>query len=303
MELLHSNGTESGASVVRLLVFGVWAAIFCVDPIQQLAELPLSALNPPGLQMLVPRPVVEFLFLEPVLVVLRVSGAGMCFAAALSVFSPLTTLAAAGCVFVVQSLERSLGYINHSEILFVLSVIMFAGFSAADWVTSRDTNRRIRGNPPDASDTAPLLLMTLATMFVLSYQFAAINRVMTVGLEGTLGESLVFYMVRHTARDTFWSCGGGWLVYESDMLRVMAKGAFLLTTLVELTLPLALLLRRARWFYVFALAAFHMGTFFTMNTVFLQMLLLVLLTDISRWAAAWFVNRAGGVLRRSLWVV
>jgi predicted DCC family thiol-disulfide oxidoreductase YuxK len=279
MRLLHSDGTESDVDVVRLLVFGVWAVIFCLDPIQQLAELPVAALNPPGLLMFLPRAAVEFLFLEPVLWSLRVAGVVSCFAAALGVFSPWSIVAAAASVCLVQSLERALGTINHSEIVFVLSAIVLAGFAGADWLTRRGGKRF------DAGDGAPLVLMTLAMIFVFSYQFPAINRILTSGLPGILNDSIVHYMVRNTARDTFWVSGGGWYIYESETLRMIARWGFLGTTLVELTLPLGLLLRRGRWFYVAALMLFHVGTFLTMNTVFLQMILVVLLLDISRWAA------------------
>jgi predicted DCC family thiol-disulfide oxidoreductase YuxK len=279
MRLLHSDGTESGVGIVRLLVFGVWAVIFCLDPIQQLAELPVAALNPPGLYMFLPRAAVEFLFSEPVLWSLRVAGVGSCFAAALGVFSPWSIVAAAAAVCLVQSVERALGSINHSEIVFVLSAIVLAGFAGADWLTRRG------GKRVGAGDGASLVLMTLAVVFVFSYQFVAIHRIVSSGLPGILNDSIVFYMVRHTGRDTFWVSGGGWYIYESETLRMVARWGFLGTTLVELTLPFGLLLRRGRWFYVAALTLFHVGTFLTMNTVFLQMILVVLLLDISRWAA------------------
>jgi predicted DCC family thiol-disulfide oxidoreductase YuxK len=279
MRLLHFDGTEAGVGVVRLLVFGVWAVIFCLDPIQQLAELPVAALNPPGVYLFLPRAAVEWLFVEPVLWSVRVAGVGSCFAAALGVFSPWSLVAAAASVCLVQSLERALGSINHSEIVFVLSAIVLAGFAGADWLTRRG------GKRVGAGDGAPLVLMTLAVVFVLSYQFVAIHRLLTSGLPGIMNDSIVFYMVRHTARDTFWVSGGGWYIYESETLRMIARWGFLGTTLVELTLPFGLLLRRGRWCYVAALTLFHVNTFLTMNTVFLQMLLVVLLLDISRWAA------------------
>lgn len=164
----------------------------------------------------------------------------------------------------VMTYRNSFGQVFHTENLLVLHVIILAAAPAAD-AHSIDARGK-KAPPPDGRYGWAVQLMCAVT--VLTYFITGQTKLRNAGLDWISGENLRNYVAYDNLRKIelgdIHSPLADWLVPHAWLFTPMA----VLTLVVELGAPLALLARRAMHAWVAAAWLFHVGVLATMAIVF-----------------------------------
>lgn len=261
MSLLHASPTAGYVTTLRCLVFGMWAAKFAVDPLQELAGLPQSAYWPPTPLSWLSRETDLLMVSYGALLALRLAG----IASALACLSSglLRSAAPICCLLATidQATLRGFGHVNHAEILLLLASYVFC---LSAWTSQK-------GQHPE-----PLLITLL---MLVTYMLTGIHRVAVGGLEVFASDSIVFWSIENASRISAFNFGGGVWLGDHPVFWLPMKVSFAAITLIEILGPLALLSSSFRRFYLVAMVGFHIGVALTMNIIFWEnaVLLVVLL--------------------------
>lgn len=187
-----------------------------------------------------------------VLLVATILGAAVATAGrAWSVSAPATAVGA----LLLLSYRSSWGQIFHTENLLVLHLLVLAAVAVVDGGTSA---RRTRDLGPQAA----------AVVVVVAYVLAGWAKLRIGGWDWASGDALRHHVAHDNLRKVlvgdWWSPLGGWAVAHGWVFRPMA----VLTLVVELTAPVALLGGRLRLVWVGAAWLFHVGVLALMAILF-----------------------------------
>ena len=211
----------------------------------------------------------------------------------------------------LTSYRHSWGMIFHNDNLLVLHVGVFALVDAAA-ALSLDARKRALPTPDDGRFGWPLRLLCLLT--ATSYLLAGIAKLKLSGPAWMDGEILRNYIAYDALRKaqvgSVYSPFGAWLVQHAWPFRPIG----VLTMLVELGGPVALLHPRLAQLWVFGIWFFHLGVLATMAIAFPYPLLFVAFASffacerLWRWTRlrqlhAWLSPQAAPALRSSSSVV
>jgi hypothetical protein len=293
---LHAQATASSLGLARVLVFGIWLYHLAVDPLQRLSELPRSAFEPPGALAVVSTRIGEVALRSSSLLAFKF---GLLLALVLVVLGlvpsqVLVAMTAAGLV-VYQGLVRSFsGHMNHAELALLYISMLLVFFPVFDGLAVRP--RRAHARP---GDRAPYVAGMLVACLVLSLTYFFVGAVRLwkgVDLFGTSTlRGLVSSFALQDGRFDGASVVPAGVPAGILVLPPLAfKVAFAVSTLIELSAPLALFSRRLRPFIVAGLLLFHLSILVAMHVPFPEnMCLLALFSGI------WF-HRVAAWLDRSL---
>ncbi len=160
---------------------------------------------------------------------------------------------------------NSWGQIFHTENLAVLFVVLLALVRAAD-AYSLDARRRGQVPPPDGRYGWPLLLMRVVA--VATYFIAGVAKLRWGGPEWFGGDALLHTIAADSMRKVVLGS------QHSPVAEILLgqtwlfRGLGMLTLVVELGAPLALLGRRVALVWALAVIAFHLGVFALMAILF-----------------------------------
>jgi Vitamin K-dependent gamma-carboxylase len=144
-------------------------------------------------------------------------------------------------------------------------VVLLAATRAAD-AYSLDARRRGQAPPPDGRYGWPLLLMRVVA--VASYFIAGVAKLRWGGPEWFGGDALLYTIAADSMRKIVLGSQHS-PVAELLLGQVwLFRGLALLTLVVEVGAPLALLGRRVALAWTFAVLAFHLGVFALMAILF-----------------------------------
>lgn len=165
----------------------------------------------------------------------------------------------------VTSYRNSWGMVFHTENVVVLHVIVLGLVRSAD-ALSIDARGRTRPSSPDARYGWPIRLLCM--VLVLTYVIAGITKLRNAGQEWVSGDVLRNYIAHDNLRkialgDTHSSLGGALVQY-----RWLWRPLALLSLIVELGAPLALVHRRLARAWVAAAWLFHVGVIALMAIFF-----------------------------------
>lgn len=165
----------------------------------------------------------------------------------------------------VTSYRNSWGMVFHTENVVVLHVIVLGLVRSAD-ALALDARGRARPSSPDARYGWPIRL--LCAVLVLTYVIAGITKLRNAGQEWVSGDVLRNYIAHDNLRkialgDTHSSLGGALVQY-----RWLWRPLALLSLIVELGAPLALVHRRLARAWVAAAWLFHVGVLALMAIFF-----------------------------------
>ena len=160
---------------------------------------------------------------------------------------------------------NSWGQIFHTENLAVLYVVLLSLVPAAD-AYSLDARRRGQVPPPDGRYGWPLLLMRVVA--VATYFIAGVAKLRWGGPEWFGGDALLHTIAADSMRKVVLGSQHS-PVAEILLGQVwLFRGLALLTLVVEVGAPLALLGRRVALVWALAVIAFHLGVFGLMAILF-----------------------------------
>jgi hypothetical protein len=267
---LYKGAGERTFILFRLMVFAAWAAKLVATPIGELTLLPLSAYQSIGIPLkyipdfiLSKELILSGVFLE----VLKWSAFLVSVFAVAGPFKNVSAMAACVLLTVFQGLIRGFGFINHAEI-----PLLYAAYIVAAFPLFRSKNYQ-----------TPFILFL--TTFLFTYSFIAAHRVAYGGAEVFLTDRISYWIAEKTFdASSYFQIGWGVWLFKYEWVRQMFILGFPFVTAVELLAPFSLVSRRFRWFFLAVVYSFHFMTWFFMDLLFWEcMLLLLLLLDMSRW--------------------
>ena len=266
MSPLHTSIDADVYRFVRGVVFGSWAVILLLDPVERLAELPVAAFELPGILSLVPRDWIAAAWTPAAFAALRLAGAALCLAATVRKFWGLAPVACAA-LYCYQTSVRGFGYVNHSETQLLLAAFVLTAFGIADRLAPAHRElARLRAIP----------FACMAALISFTYFGSGLNRLVSSGPAGILDGSLAVYMVETSGWDSLYQFEFASTAAFAIPI-VLINAGFLAVTVVEVCAPIGLLSRRARNWILPALVCFHCSTFILMKIIFLEQLLLLAL--------------------------
>ena len=288
---LHQEASASSLGLTRVLVFGIWLYQLAVDPVERLSELPASAFDPPGVLRLLPDQAQALLLERPTLLAFK---AGLLLGLVLVILgvtrSKLLLGATVGGLVVYQALVRGFsGHVNHAELALLYISLLLVAFPVFDGLTVRT----LRGGPRPApagcgpSDRTPYVaaMLTACVILSLTYFFVGTVRVWK-GLDLFGSPALRGYVAEHAFQNgnfdgsSLTPLGVPAAVFGLPLW--LFQASFVLATVLELSVPLALFSRRLRPVIVVGLLCFHVTIWVFMDVPFPEnMWLLVLFSG--RW--------------------
>jgi hypothetical protein len=289
---LHQEASASSLGLTRVLVFGIWLYHLAVDPVERLSELPASAFDPPGGLLLLPDRAQALLLERSTLLGFK---AALLLGLVLVILgvtrSKLVLGATVGGLVVYQALVRGFsGHVNHAELALLSISLLLVAFPVFDGLTVRT----LRGAPGPAraghepGGRAPYVaaMLTACVILSLTYFFVAAVRVWK-GLDLFGTPALRGYVAEHAFQ------GGTFDGSSLTPLGVPAavfglplwlyQASFVLATVLELSVPLAVFSRRLRPVIVAGLLCFHVTIWVFMDVPFPENMCLLVL-----FSGSWF---------------
>lgn len=266
-----SSAAEKSARLLgwlRVLTFGTWVAKLAAAPMSRLAVLPAELLDPPWLLRFMPidwSSVLTASFLAG----LQGSTLLFCVLAALGARRHrLVAFTAAAMLTVQQGLIRSYGFSSHEELVGLLSVYVVALWPSADRATWPPSRVPLR---PAAVYLAGIVL--IATLGCWTYAATGAHRLANHGLSLLMSHSMTAYIVENSFN--YSSGAAGVFVLEHPLAASLFQFSTLLTTLMEIAAPAAVVYRRFRRVWLLFLLIFHLITGALLDVMFWQSLVIV----------------------------
>jgi hypothetical protein len=188
-----------------------------------------------------------------------------------------------------QDLVRAYTFTNHEELALLVCTYVLVLVPAADGF-SWPRRRPVTARP----DVYPAALLAMAALLLLPYCGIAAHRLAYAAPDVFTGDSLPYWLASLSALDRDGWGAGLWLLGHPALVTLL-KAGFFVTTVFELLAPLCLILPRFRRVWVVVVVGFHVVNWFTLNLLFWQNALLVLLLVADVDAS---VTTAGAALRR-----
>lgn len=278
--LLNEQASPQLLGLLRIVVFGFWLANVALVHLEDVAAMPAELISRYGVLWLIPPPVFEAMWSGPFLVAFE---AALIVALAWLVLGlpRYTAVAVATCVLITlfDGMEKSLGHINHSKMLMLYSAYVLAAFPAADALALAPR----RGPPaPRVMYAAPVVAISL--LIVMAYSMIGAFRIGRSGPAVFFDDSLKAWFLKRSYEANSTEFRIGILVAENAWLMAVTKFGFFVTGMLELLSPLCLVSRWFRFVWIPTMLCFHALSLVTMNIVFWQNALLILLvmTDFDR---------------------
>ena len=272
-----------GLGVVRCIVHGTFLISVLFTSFSAFGSLPVTILRPTGAMKFLPwsfydqlqTPAAMVVFKSVLVLSLLLSTAGF-----LTVVSTKTTLL---LVVFYQGLLRSFGHFNHDEMIAIYFLAVLAFTPCGDEFSIDSRIKKAKLERPDFAYAYPILLMQL--LMAWSYFSSALIKLRVAGLKYLSTDNLPALAIFHSLdnlHDTHFK-----LAFLLPQLKGFLPFAVALVLIWELLFPLAIFLRRMRWWILGFGIAFHLATLFLMNIFFPHQLAMYLIfVDWDRWKSA-----------------
>ena len=286
---LHAHASAQSVAMLRIGVFALCAFEAWVL-LGEASDVPASAFRPLGFFRLLPVDAVDWLRSGHGLAALGWGALAASVMACVGFVPRVTTLLATLLLIVSQLIPRGLlGFVNHAQVPLMLCALVLSIGPSSNALTLWP---RTRSDVPPRAYQATLVMMPM--LICIGYMFIAAHRVAYGGWELFSSDSLSQWLVRWNLRNDDPESSLGLMVVRNATLAAMLKASFPLSTLLELSAPLALINQRYRLFFVPAMLTMHLGIYLLMHISFAQLaLLFIVFIDSRRWSPV-----AAGVVRR-----
>lgn len=271
--------------MVRAAVSSVFLIAILNTSFSDLGHLPATILRPAGIMQLLSWRFYDSLLTPQGMTILKWTMVLSLSLSTIGYLTPLTTKTSALLVLFYQGLLRSFGHFNHDEMLGVYYMIILA-FSPCGDGFSIDSLPGQREKKAEFAYGFPILLMWLLMAWV--YFSSALIKLRVAGLSYFSPDNLPTLAIMHSLdnlhdtqfRFAFWL----------PAIRQYLPFAVGFVLLWELLFPLAVLWKRARWYFLGFGVVFHLSTLFLMNIFFpYQLALYLVFVDWPR-LTAWLAN-------------
>ena len=272
---LHHDATARTLAFARVFIFALWLVRILTSELTQLGYLSDELFHSFGVVKILPQPattwlttpltLLAFKSITLVLIVWVIFGAGR---------NRVALVAAALMLTLYFGIAKGFGgHVNHRELVLLYLTYLLIPLRCFDAFAIR------RGEPTgDTQLPYQTGMQLLCCVIVLNYFFVATARVF-VGFPHVFDPDVMYnWVLSRNVRPNPYGLDIGLQLLSSSAGRVLLALALPLSTVVELTAPLALWSgRRVRCLLLVCLAAFHLGIFLIMNIAFFENIAVLLL--------------------------
>lgn len=278
--MIFSNAQVKHIALARILIFGILLIDLMVDNLVFNALWGLENFHSHGLIKFFPEDTLSFLLSHNGLQIFEWVYASFLLLGLLGLGPPLiVTLFAIICTFWFHGLARGFGgHVNHQELImfhalfFIYPSLSFSQYSFNQWLS------KSKELPNAEADLKSMLFLRILTFWVLlTYFYIGIARLTTSDIRGYFTNTMIEYVAVHSNKWNYWDISLGSDILNQTWLAWGLSIGFFFATLLELSAPLALFIRKFTLFLVISLFLFHIAIWFTMNIFFWQNLLLLFL--------------------------
>ena len=285
--MIFKAGTTLHFGIARILVFSILLVDLLVDDLPALVSMPQEAFLPRGVLRCLPAAWMStilqgeflrgFTLVYGGILLLGVCGIGRAWL--------ITGTALLGTIFFLGMARGFGGHVNHQELIVLHCLFFF--FSRRAFATA-SVNALLWKRPTNETDddVSRLLLRALCFWVLLTYFMIGVARLQTSDLRLYGTNAMTFYALQHSTKWNYWNFSFARDLLNQPAFELVLKVAFPMATILELTAPLAVMVRRLVWPIVISLWLFHLSILFCMNIFFWQNMLLLLLPVLG-----WYVDR------------
>jgi hypothetical protein len=250
--------------VVRSIVHGTFLVSVLFTSFSALGALPATILRPTGAMQFLPWSFYEQLQTPSAMVLLKTVMVVSLLCSTAGLLTVVSTKTSLLLVLFYQGLLRSFGHFNHDEMLAVYYLAVLAFTPCGDAFSLDNRMRKMGKDRPAFAYAYPILLMQL--LMAWSYFSSALIKLRVAGLKYLSPDNLPALAIFHSLdnlHDTHFR-----LAFWLPQVKTWLPFAVALVLIWELAFPLALFLRRVRWWILAFGIVFHLSTLFLMNIFF-----------------------------------
>lgn len=270
-DTIHGPAGASSLGLLRILVFGTWAAIPLLERLPNLSDLPVAAFAGPGPLALLPDTLTRGLLSAGSLWLIT----GLMSVSCLIVASGLVpdrriTWFAVAIVVLEQGIVRGFsGHINHAELALLYVTVTLALFPVYDGLA------RNRAKVTSSGSHYRAAFLVAMVIFTFTFAFVGVSR-LSEGPALFQTDTLYNLLLRQPLASADLASGNVDLpFYLSSEARPMVRFGYVLTTFAEALAPLALLTRRTRIAFVWFALAFHVVNLLLLGVTFYENIVLL----------------------------
>jgi hypothetical protein len=250
--------------VVRSIVHGTFLVSVLLTSFSALGSLPATILRPTGAMQFLPWSFYEQLQTPSAMVLLKTVMVVSLLCSTAGLLTVVSTKTSLLLVLFYQGLLRSFGHFNHDEMLAVYYLAVLAFTPCGDAFSLDNRMRKMGKDRPAFAYAYPIMLMQL--LMAWSYFSSALIKLRVAGLKYLSPDNLPALAIFHSLdnlHDTHFR-----LAFWLPQVKTWLPFAVALVLIWELAFPLALFLRRVRWWILAFGIVFHLSTLFLMNIFF-----------------------------------
>lgn len=259
--------------VARVVVHGTFLVSVLITSFAALGRLPVTIMRPTGVMKFLPWSLYDQLLTPRGMTILKVALVVSLLLSTAGLFTSISTKTSFLLVLFYQGLVRSFGHFNHDEMLAVYCLAVLAFTPCGDEFSLDQRFRKTKRERPAFAYAYPILLMQLLMAWV--YFSSVLIKLRTAGLSYFSPDNLPSLAIYHSLdnlHDTSFR-----LAFWLPQVRAYLPFAVGLVLLWEFIFPLAVFVRKLRWWILGAGIVFHLSTLFFMNIFFPHQLALYLL--------------------------
>jgi hypothetical protein len=250
--------------VVRSIVHGTFLVSVLFTSFSALGSLPATILRPTGAMQFLPWSFYEQLQTPSAMVLLKTVMVVSLLCSTAGLLTVVSTKTSLLLVLFYQGLLRSFGHFNHDEMLAVYYLAVLAFTPCGDAFSLDNRMRKMGKDRPAFAYAYPIMLMQL--LMAWSYFSSALIKLRVAGLKSLSPDNLPALAIFHSLdnlHDTHFR-----LAFWLPQVKTWLPFAVALVLIWELAFPLAVFLRRVRWWILAFGIVFHLSTLFLMNIFF-----------------------------------
>jgi hypothetical protein len=250
--------------VGRSIVHGTFLVSVLFTSFSALGALPATILRPTGAMQFLPWSFYEQLQTPSAMVLLKTVMVVSLLCSTAGLLTVVSTKTSLLLVLFYQGLLRSFGHFNHDEMLAVYYLAVLAFTPCGDAFSLDNRMRKMGKDRPAFAYAYPIMLMQL--LMAWSYFSSALIKLRVAGLKYLSPDNLPALAIFHSLdnlHDTHFR-----LAFWLPQVKTWLPFAVALVLIWELAFPLAVFLRRVRWWILAFGIVFHLSTLFLMNIFF-----------------------------------
>lgn len=293
--MIFSNARVKHLSLARIIIFTILIVDLLLDDLGMNALWTVQNFHAHGVIRLLPESVLNFLLSEAGLSLFHWSYLAVLILGLLGMGSSyvLVVCSLLGTIWFHGMARGFGGHVNHQELIvlhclfFLFSPLAFREFSLKQLFSK---GRKAANEGPD-HERARVILQALTFWVLLTYFYIGVARIGTSDIRVYFTNTMVTYVVDHCHKWNFWDISLAKDILNQTWLARALSVSFFFATILELSAPIAVFVKKLTPIIVVSLTIFHISIWVCMNIFFWQNLCLLSLPLLG-----WMIDRKQSVV-------